>query len=219
MSRPTRNTEARHLRHAPSEQDKLRQAIPQPVQPWDKQWVSPTGALPRKGGPRVFKWVKSNRSLEFYRPYTFAKNVTLSPSAEEALHPAEHQHTPQLTVGDIPIPAPRPTSDTVTSEPEPELEPASQAQQPATASEDQLTSTPPFTAVNIDGEVTKVKHEIPNDESHPSPSVQVDHSVTQDEPIVAEQSASPASHPGNQDAAQSQEGELAPMDTDQQNPF
>ncbi|KAJ1646556.1 hypothetical protein IWQ61_010188, partial [Dispira simplex] len=153
----------------------------------------------------------------FYRPYTFAKNVTLSPSAEEALHPAEHQHTPQLTLGDIPIPAPRPTSDTVTSEPEPEPEPASQ-EQPVTANEDQLTPAPPFTAVNVDGEVTKVKHEIPNDESRPLSSVQMDHSVTQDKPIVAEQSA-PASHLGNQDTTQSQEGELAPMDTDHQNPF
>ncbi|RUS22018.1 hypothetical protein BC937DRAFT_90649 [Endogone sp. FLAS-F59071] len=51
-TRPGR--QERGVRYAANDQDRLKRALPQPVQPWDKKWA----ALKNGRHLQVFKWVK-----------------------------------------------------------------------------------------------------------------------------------------------------------------
>ncbi|KAJ1962014.1 hypothetical protein H4R35_007394 [Dimargaris xerosporica] len=108
-SRPTRHTESRHMRHGPSEYDKLRQAIPQPAQVWVKQWTTPSSGTHSKsarGTYRAYRWTRASKPTSIVTHLAYSSDEETSTMAVDNTAQPRGDQDLDLRLGDIPIPVP-----------------------------------------------------------------------------------------------------------------
>ncbi|KAJ1984287.1 hypothetical protein H4R34_000755 [Dimargaris verticillata] len=143
-SRPTRHTESRHMRHGPSEYDKLRQAIPQPVQTWVKQWTTPTSdghAKSARSTYRSYRWTRASKPASFATHLAYSSDEETSTMVADDMAQSRGTQDLDLCLGDIPIPIP------ASQDPSRDLSPPASAVTPSVSTANEPTSPTPSALV------------------------------------------------------------------------